>query len=84
MYLDDLLVKRKSTKQYIKDLKETFSTLNWYDMCFNPLKCIFGTCSKMFLCFFLTFEGIKVNLDKMKAIMDIPSLRTKKKGERTH
>lgn len=42
VYVDDMLVKSKQMEEHLKDLAETFDTLDHYDMKLNPTKCAFG------------------------------------------
>lgn len=69
VYVEELLVKRNSPKQSIKDLKETFATLTKYNMQLNPLKCTFGARLSNLLGFLITHNNIKVNTKKVKDIL---------------
>ena len=42
-----------------------------YDMKLNPSKCAFGVSSGKFLRFMVSHRGIKANLDKIQAILDM-------------
>ncbi|KAL0415447.1 UNVERIFIED_CONTAM: hypothetical protein Slati_3376600 [Sesamum latifolium] len=42
VYVDDMLVKSKKTKEHVKNLEETFSVLRKYKLKLNPAKCAFG------------------------------------------
>ena len=53
------------------DLKETFDTLHSYIMKLNPSKCAFGVMVGKFLGFMVSQRGIKVNPDKIRAIMEM-------------
>lgn len=64
VYVEDLLVKSKSSTQYIEDLMEIFTTLKRYKMHFNLLKCVLAAVSRKFLGIFITPKGIKMNSDK--------------------
>ena len=59
VYIDNMLVKSKTTKEYLDDLKETFDTLQKYKMKLNPAKCIFGVSSGKFLNFMVSQQGIE-------------------------
>ena len=76
VYVDDMLVKSKSTKNHIADLEETFSALRKYKMKLNPAKCAFGVTSKKFLSFMVSGRGIKVNPKKIHAIQKMTTLRS--------
>lgn len=75
------MVKSKSPQYHIHDLAETFTTLQKYKMKLNPLKCTFGISSGKFVGFLLTVEGIKGNPDKVKAILNMLSLKTPKEPQ---
>ena len=45
VYVDDMLVKSKEKLAHLDDLKETFTTLQQYQMKLNPSKCVFGVAS---------------------------------------
>ena len=48
-YIDDVVVKSKTTDNLIADLKETFANLKQYRWKLNPSKCIFGVPSDILL-----------------------------------
>ena len=48
-YIDDVVVKSKTTDNLIADLKETFANLKKYRWKLNPSKCIFGVPSGILL-----------------------------------
>ena len=77
MYVDDMLVKSKDEANHLDDLKETFNTLHKYNMKLNLAKCVFATSGK-FLGFMVSQRGIKANPDRVKAIIEINSLKTMK------
>jgi hypothetical protein len=55
----------------IADLQETFNNLRKYNMMLNPMKCIFGVPVGQLLGFIISHHGIEVNLEKIKAILDM-------------
>ena len=55
----------------MNDLKETFDTLRSYNMKLNPSKCTFGVTTGKFLGLLVSQRGIKFNLDKIQAIMEL-------------
>ncbi|KAK4383018.1 hypothetical protein Sango_2816000 [Sesamum angolense] len=71
VYVDDILVKSKETRDYIVDLEEMFSVLRNYRLKLNPRKCAFGVQGGRFLGFIVTQRGIKANSLKIKAILDM-------------
>ena len=44
----------------------------------NPSKCVFGVTTGKFLGFMVSQRGIKVNLEKIRAIMDLAPPKTVK------
>ncbi|XP_012834226.1 PREDICTED: uncharacterized protein LOC105955073 [Erythranthe guttata] len=69
VYVDDMLVKSKKRSTHLADLAETFATLRLYGMKLNPEKCAFGVKAGKFLGYVITQEGIKVNQDKVEAVL---------------
>ena len=55
----------------MKDLRETFDTLRFYNMKLNPDKCVFRVTVGKFLGFMLSQRGIEANLDKIRAIIEM-------------
>jgi hypothetical protein len=72
-YVDDIAVMSKKQDNLIADLQETFNNLRKYNMMLNPTKCVFGAPAGQLLGFIVFHHGIKVNLDKIKAILKISS-----------
>ena len=58
-------------RSHLGDLQETFDTLRSYNMKLNPSKCVFGVTAGKFLGFMLSQRGIKVNPEKVRAIMEL-------------
>lgn len=56
----------------------TFATLKKYNKIINSLKGTFSIGFRKFLGFQITLKGIKVKLNKVKAILNIPSIRMTK------
>ncbi|URE23743.1 Retrotransposon protein [Musa troglodytarum] len=79
VYVDDMIVKSKSTATHLTDLAETFRSLRRFNMCLNPAKCAFGVSSGKFLGFIVHQRGIDANPEKVRAIMEMQSPRLVKK-----
>ena len=62
VYVDDMLIKSKSSMNHIADLEETFSALRKYKMKLNLTKCA------KFLGFMVSGHGIEANSKKNRAI----------------
>ena len=73
-----MLVKSKTSSQHIPHLDEMFQILRRYRMKLNPLKCTFGVLSVKFLGFMVSNRGIEVNLEKVKALLDMESPKNQK------
>jgi hypothetical protein len=69
--VDDIAVMSKKQDDLIADLQETFSNLRKYNMMLNPMKCVFGVLAGQLLGLIVSHRGIEVNLEKIKAILDI-------------
>jgi hypothetical protein len=70
-YMDDITVMSKKQDSLIADLQETFNNLRKYNMMLNPMKCVFGVPAGQLLGFIVSYRGIKVNPEKIKAILKI-------------
>ncbi|GKE22711.1 reverse transcriptase domain-containing protein [Tanacetum coccineum] len=77
-YVDDMVIKSMTEQDIIKDIEQTFSTLQRINMKLNPKKCSFGMEEGKFLGYIVTSEGIRTNPEKAKAVMDMPSPKTHK------
>ncbi|RDY06371.1 hypothetical protein CR513_09628, partial [Mucuna pruriens] len=66
VYVDDMIAKSKTLEQHIEDL------LHKYKLRLNPAKCTFGVKTGKLLGFVVNKNGIEVDLDKVKAIREMP------------
>ena len=82
VYMDDMIVKSKTTSAHLADLAETFQTLRRFNMRLNPTKCVFGVNSGKFLNFIIHQRGIDANPEKVRAITKMPSPRSIKEVQR--
>ena len=73
VYIDDMLVKSTTAELHIAHLSEGFQILRNYNMKLNPAKCAFGVSAGKFLGFIVNHRGIEANLEKIKAVLDMPS-----------
>ena len=71
VYVDDILVKSLREDDHLSDLQETFDTLRTYNMKLNLNKCVFRVTAGKFLGFMVSQRGIEVNLDKIRAIVEL-------------
>ena len=73
-----MLVKSLQEDEHLSDLHEIFDTLRAYNMKLNPSKCVFRVIAEKFLEFMVSQRGIKVNPEKVQAIMDLAPSKTVK------
>ena len=66
-----MVVKSKETSEHLGDLGEVFSILRKHRLCLNASKCSFGVGSRKFLGYMITYRGIEVNPDQIKAIHNL-------------
>lgn len=78
VYVDDLVIKSHTEEELVRDIEETFKTLERINMKLNPKKCRFGVSEGMFLGYLIEPDGIKPFPKKKKAVIDLPSPRTLK------
>ena len=64
-------MKSKEEDHHLNDLRETFETFHLYKMKLNPSKCVFRVSSGKFLNFTVSQWGVKVNPDKIQAILEM-------------
>ncbi|RDY14326.1 Retrovirus-related Pol polyprotein from transposon 17.6, partial [Mucuna pruriens] len=74
--MDDMITKSKTLGQHIDDLGKLFERLRKYRLKLNPAKCTFGVGTRKLLGFIVNERGIKLDLDKVKAIRDMPAPKT--------
>ncbi|KAL0451439.1 UNVERIFIED_CONTAM: Retrovirus-related Pol polyprotein from transposon opus [Sesamum latifolium] len=78
VYVDDILVKSHSKESHVQDLRECFEVVRRLGMKLNPSKCTFGVQGGKFLGYLISYRGIEVNLEKIKAIQEMSPPTTKK------
>jgi hypothetical protein len=76
--MDDMIAKSKDEESYIPALRKMFERLRQYQLKLNPAKCTFGVKSGKLLGFVVSNKGIEVDLDKVKAIQDMPAPKTER------
>ena len=75
VHVDDLVVKSTEANRHLCDLEKVFQRCHKFCLKMNPLKCAFGVTAGKFLGFLVHQQGIEVDGDKVKSIMEIPSPR---------
>ena len=78
IYIDDMVVKSKMVSKHLGDLWVIFQILRKYKLRLNVSKCSFGVGSGKFLGYMVTYRGIEVNPDQIKAINNLRSPRNPK------
>ena len=76
VYVNDMIVKSKDPKGHISTLRKFFERIRFYKLRLNPKKCAFRVTSGKLLGFMVSQRGIEVDLDKIKAIVEIKPPRT--------
>ena len=71
IYVDDMVVNSKVLSEHLGDLGNTFGVLRKHKIRLNASKCSFGVGSDKFLGYMITYRGIEVNTDEIKAINDL-------------
>jgi hypothetical protein len=74
-YLDDLTARSKKCTQHLDDLRIVFHRCRQYNICLNPLKCVFCVTIGCLLGFIISQHGITVDPLKVQAITEIPPPR---------
>ena len=68
VYIDNMVVKSKVVSKHVEDLGAIFDILREYKLRLNASKCSFGVRSIKFLGYMITYRGIEVSPDQIKAI----------------
>jgi hypothetical protein len=68
VYVDDIVVKNKRGSTLVEDLTLVFDRLRVTRTKLNPDKCVFGVSARKLLGFLVSYRGIEVNPEKIKAI----------------
>jgi hypothetical protein len=71
-YLDDLTARSKKRTQHLDDLRIIFQWCHQYNICLNPIKCVFYVTAGSLLNFIVSQSGITVDPLKVQAITENP------------
>ena len=82
IYVDDMVVKSKVESEHLGDLGSTFNVLRKHKLHLNASKCSFGVGSCKFLGYMVTYRGIEVNPDQIKAFNDLKPPRNAKEVQK--
>ena len=80
VYIDDMVVKSKVVSKHVGNLGVIFDILRKHNLHLNASKCSFGVESGKFLGYMVTYRGIEVSPDQIKAIQNLQPPRTPKKS----
>ncbi|WRX14220.1 Reverse transcriptase domain - like 10 [Theobroma cacao] len=78
VYVDDMIAKSHTERDHTVNLKKLFERLRKFQLKLNPAKCTFGVTSGKLLGFIVSEKGIEVDLDKIRAIQELPPPKTQK------
>ena len=78
VYIDDMVVKSKLEFEHVNDLRNIFEILRRHKLRLNASKCSFGVESGKFLGYMVTYHGIEVNPNQIKAINNLQPPRNSK------
>ena len=73
-----MIVNSKDCERNIPALRKFFERIQFYKLRLNPKKFSFGVTSKKLLGFRVSYKGIKVDYDKIKAIVEMKPPRTER------
>jgi hypothetical protein len=77
-YIDDIIVASKKNASYISNLTETFTNMRKAKLKLNLEKCVFGITRGNVLGCLVSTKGIVASPDKIKAILQMQPLQTRK------
>ena len=73
-----MIVKSKDRESHIINLRKFFERIKDYRLRLNPQKYTFGVTAEKLLGFLVSDRGIEVEPSKIKAILEMPPLRSEK------
>lgn len=82
VYIDDMVIKSQSYEEHMEHLRRSFLRMKEYDLKMNPLKCVFGVSTSIFLGFLVHQRGIEIKKNEAKTLMDVKPPATKKELQR--
>jgi len=75
IYLDDLTPFSKSDQEHLKHLRQIFLTCRKYGISLNPKKSLFGLEEGKLLGHIISKDGIRIDPDRIQAILQMPHPR---------
>jgi hypothetical protein len=81
-YVDDIVVANRKKETRLQDLAETFANLRSAQLKLNPEKCVFGVSRGKVLGYLVLVKGIKENPGKVKALICMKPLKSRKEVQK--
>ena len=78
VYLDDVTIFSKKREEHAFHLKQIFERCWKYGISLNPKKCVFAVTEGKLLGHVISKKGISIDLERIKAIEQIPLPHNKK------
>ena len=78
VYLDDIIIYEETWRQHLDNIRQVFERLKNAGLTIKPKKCSFGVSEYTYLGDKIEKGGVQPEETKVKAITDMPRLRTKK------
>jgi len=78
VYVEDILAKSKKEEDHVQVLRKLFERLWEFQLRLNPVQCLFRVKTGKLLSFMVSSQGIEVDLEKVKAIEDMSTLKIEK------
>ena len=82
VYINDTVVKSNVMSEHVEDRTNIFEILREHNLRLNASKCSFGVGSRKCLGYMVTYRGIEVNSDQIKAINNLQSPRNPKEVQK--
>jgi hypothetical protein len=78
VYVDDMIVKSATRGEHITNLRKFFERIKKYKLRLNPNNCTFEVTAGKLLGHMISSMGIKVDLIKIKSILEMPPPKIEK------
>jgi hypothetical protein len=78
VFFDDILIYSKSWEDHVRDVDKVLQLLKEQQLYAKPSKCFFGVKEVEYLGHIVSHEGVKIDPNKIKAMMDWPITKTLK------
>lgn len=82
VYIDDMIIKSKQTRDHNLHLRQTFAVLRKYNMKLNPTKCSFRVTSGKFLGYLVTKREIEADPNQIKTVGNLQPPRSVKEVQK--